>query len=252
MGFNFRDLLPAVGSLAGGFFGGPMGASAGGAVGNMFTRDKSGEGASKYLDQVQGYGRQAYNPFINQGREAYGQLGPKYKQMVNDPYSMYNEDVDSYKPSAQYEFMQPRLSQAMGNTAAAGGFVGNDADQMSRAQLVQQMLGSDLGSYLDRINGMRGAGMAGLEGSVDRGFGASSNLADYLGNAAGNQAGLSASMGAQKQKGQSNNINDLISNMTRGFGGQAGQSLNSNQTQLPKYGNSSGFNMPNNWLSGGR
>ncbi|GEM_PF-2567406 len=252
MAFDFRDLLPVAGTLAGGYFGGPMGASAGGAVGQMFTKDKSGDGASQYLDKVSGYGHDAYDPFINQGREAYGQLSPQYSKMFNDPHEMYDQDVSKYKPSAQYQFMQPRMNQAMGNTAAAGGFVGNEADQMSRTQLVQQMLGSDLGAYLENINGMRNTGMKGLEGSADKGFQASGSLADYLGNSAGNQAGLSATMGAQKQKGQSGNMNDLISNLSRGFGGQAGQSLGSNQTKIPQYGNSSGFSMPNNWLSGGR
>jgi hypothetical protein len=142
----------------------------------------------KQLGQIQGFGREAYNPFIQQGQQAQNQLSPQYQQMAQNPQSIYDQAFQGYKPSAGYQHKQKLLNEAAHNTAASGGYLGTEGDIARRSEGINGLLGTDMEEYLKHIFGIQGRGIAGLQGQADQGYNAASSLADYLGTAGGRQA----------------------------------------------------------------
>lgn len=192
-------------------------------VESMFRGGKNpAENARPYMEPIPGYGREAYNPFIEQGREAYGKLSPEYIKMFLEPESIYNREVAGYEPSAQYQFMQPQLMQALRNSAASGGYAGTDADQLAQGDLVRALLSQDLGNYINNIRDIRGVGMTGLETATGRGFQSAGSLADYLGNAAGNRANLEFAGKAQQGINKNAFVSSLLGAAAQGLGAYFG------------------------------
>lgn len=215
---------------------------------NTFGKNNPARAAGKELGKIGGYGREAYNPFIQQGQSAMQQLGPQYGQMSGQPTDFYNQIIGQYKPSAGYQYKENKLNQLGHNTAAAGGYVGTQGDVQNRSEMISGLLGADMQEYLQNILGIQGSGQAGLQRQADTGFGASGALADYLGSAAGQQgafntfgrneqnanrnqgmAGLSKFIsGFQKPQGEQQF--DLSSLLQHLFGGG---SMSSQPSQLP-------------------
>ena len=158
----------------------------------MFGKNNPGRAANKQLNQIPGYGRDAYNPFIQQGQQAQQQLSPQYSQMASNPMGQYNDIMSQYQPSAGYQYQYDKLNKAAGNTAASGGFAGTDNDVMNRSEMFQGLLGGDMQQFLQNILGIQGTGQAGLQHQADTGYHASGSLADYLGGASQLQARNSA------------------------------------------------------------
>lgn len=172
--------------------------------------------AEPYLKEIPGFGREAYNPFIQQGQEATSGR-PDYARMAQDPLGYYNELASGYKPSQGY---QNRLEQAMRDadaTAASGGYRGTMDDQRGRAELVDKLMGEDFQSFLQNVLGIQGTGAAGIEGIIGRGFDASSNLADYLG-----AANLNSANSAFQSKAHQNTNKFALLNALLGAAGSAG------------------------------
>lgn len=176
---------------------------------NTFGKNNPGRAAGNALGPIQGYGQSAYNPFIQQGQRAESQLFPQYSQMAGNPTDFYNNILKQYQPSAGYQYQEDKLNKAAGNTAAAGGFAGTDEDVRGRSEMLQQLMGGDMQRFLENILGIQGRGMQGLEQRVDRGYSASSNLADYAGSAATQQAGFDAYGRNQANKARNSGLSAL-------------------------------------------
>ena len=161
----------------------------GGTLLNMFGARNPARNAGNDLGKIQGYGQQAYNPFIQQGQQAGQQLSPMYQSQAQNPTGQYNDIMSQYQPSAGYQYKQGKLNQMMHNTAAAGGYAGTGGDQQQRGELTNSLMGEDMQQFLKDILGIQGAGMKGLEGQAERGYGAAGNLADYMGTAGSQNAG---------------------------------------------------------------
>jgi len=161
----------------------------GGALFNMFGKRNPARRAGRDLAQIQGYGREAYNPFIQQGQQANQYLSPLYQQQATNPFGQYNEIMNQYQPSAGYQYKQNKLQDFAHNTAASGGYLGTDYDVKERNEMISALLGEDMQQFLSNILGIQGAGQAGLEGQANRGFQAAGGLADFLGTAGSQQAG---------------------------------------------------------------
>lgn len=146
--------------------------------------------AEHHLAKLPGIGQEYYNPFIQQGQQAQGLASEQYNRMTSNPMDYLGNIVESYRPSQGYQFREKRATDAARNAAAAGGLTGTYNDQASQAELVNNLLGADMQQYLQNVLGIQGAGLTGQENAINRGFNASGNLADYLGNAVGAQAGL--------------------------------------------------------------
>lgn len=154
----------------------------GGALANIFG-GKSSRKAGQTLGQIPEYGRQAYNPFIQQGQQATNQLNPLYQQFAGNPTDYYNSILGQYQPSAGYQYKQDKLNQMAHNTAASGGYAGTGGDVQDRSELFNALMGEDMQQFLQNILGIQGAGMQGLQHQADTGYNAAGSLADYLGGA---------------------------------------------------------------------
>ena len=61
---------------------------------NTFGKNNPARAAGNELGKIEGYGREAYNPFIQQGQSAMQQLGPQYGQMAGNPTDFYNNLIN--------------------------------------------------------------------------------------------------------------------------------------------------------------
>lgn len=172
-----------------------------GGLGGLFGGDDSGEDPAQFLNQIPGIGKQYYEPYIQRGNEAQGRANNQYNRMAENPTDFINQIISSYKPSEGYKFREKNALNAARNSAAAGGFSGTHNDQMGQAELVNGLMGNDMQQWLQNILGAQGTGLQGLENESNRGFQSSGNLADYLGSALGQRAGLAHN---RQQQGQQN------------------------------------------------
>ncbi|MCW1908625.1 MAG: hypothetical protein KIH63_004760 [Candidatus Saccharibacteria bacterium] len=224
MGF-FRNILPVAGGIAGGFFGGPAGAALGSGIGGLMGGSRNSEdAANQYLSQIPGIGKQYFDPYITQGREAGDMANAEYGKMLQDPTGFINKILESYKPSQGYQFREKRLQDAASNTAAAGGFRGTNFDVQNQSELINALLGEDMQQYLENVRGVHGTGLAGKENVADRGFQASNSLADLIGGSLNQRGGLAY----QRAEGSNGRRNALFSSLLglgaqgMGFGGGGG------------------------------
>ena len=161
---------------------------AGSSLYNTFGRNNPARAGGKELGKIQGYGQQAYNPFIQQGQQAQQQLSPQYSQMAGNPTDFYNQIMQQYQPSAGFQHQAGKLNQLATNKAAAGGYSGTGGDIFEHGEALQGLMGGDMQQFLQNILGIQGAGQQGLQGQANQGFQASGSLADYLGGNAQLQA----------------------------------------------------------------
>lgn len=213
---------------------------------NTFGRNNPARAAGNDLGKIAGYGQEAYNPFIKQGKTAMEQLGPQYSQMAANPTDFYNQLIGQYKPSTGYQFRENKLNQLAHNTAAAGGYAGTSGDIRNRSEFINSLLGEDMQQYLQNILGIQGMGQQGLQHQADTGFHAAGNLADYLGTAGG-RAGVFKSAGRAYGNDATTNALGMLSGLIGNQGGgnqQAdlmkliqslfGGSQSSGQSELPQ------------------
>ena len=178
--------------------------------------------ASPFLEQIPGIGREHYTPFIEEGRTAAGMANPIYNQMTQDPTAFLNSLMRGYNPSEGYRFKEREMLNAAHNTAAAGGFAGTQEDVRNRTGLVQSLLNEDMQQFLTNLFGIQGAGLRGQERRIDRGYESSGNLANFIAQALGAQAG-NAFQGQHQQNvydatNRSSNMNFLSNVLGTGAG----------------------------------
>ena len=173
--------------------------------------------AMPYLNQIPGIGRENYQPFINEGRQASGIANPVYNQMSQDPNEFLNSIMRNYNPSEGYRFKEREISRGLQNTAAQGGYAGTPNAQLQQGEMIRGLLGQDMQQFLQNILGVQNSGLQGQEQRIDRGYGASGDLADYLGNALGAQGALAFQGQAQQNQNEGNRYNSMMQqqNMNR-------------------------------------
>ena len=147
--------------------------------------------AQGYLNRIPGEVTPYYQPYIDWGMQSGDYLSDYYGGMINDPQGYYNNIMMGYEPSASYQYQQGQLEQQMAGNAAAGGFTGTTYDQQQQADATQKLIARDQQQYFDNIYGIQGAGAQGEQKFFDTGYGASTGLADILGENLAQQAGLS-------------------------------------------------------------
>lgn len=253
MGFGkfLGKIAPFAGAGIGAMMGGPMGASMGGQMGNMFGGAMMGGGAglaglgaykalnphfgdpgaaaAPYYNQIPDIARQQYNPYIQQGNDAYSAMQPGYQQQATNPKDYINDIYDSYEPSKGYQFKKNELMKALGATAASGGYAGSQYDQQRRGDLINQLLSGDMQDWLRNVMGAQQAGRQGLEGAVGRGYESNNGLTDILTNALAQQGGIAASgVAGNNSLRQQNNAN-----LMQLGGGMMGMGMDRQRQQNP-------------------
>lgn len=188
----------------------------GGMLGSMLLGRTSKNTGMDYLNQIPGMAHGQLDPYASQGHEAYNRLldmygntsttnpqqfPDEYRQMSRNPMEFVDKLMKGYEPSRGYQYQQDKMLGATRNSAASGGFAGTKYDQDQQADLVKNLLSSDMGQYLERMLQTQGQGLAGEErrlsnlgqtlgNRTNQGFNASSDLANILGSNSTQQAGL--------------------------------------------------------------
>jgi hypothetical protein len=178
--------------------------------------------AQPYLNQIPGVGHQYYDPYITAGQNAGNRTQTEYEGLINDPVALINKIMEQYKTSDAYGFKKDQLLRQMGATSAAGGFAGTKDDQLAQAEGVQGLLSQDMEEFLAHALGLYGTGLQGEEGIANRGFESSKNLADLLGGALNQQAGLAF----QGQQQKNANKQSIFSSLAKALGQGAGAIYN--------------------------
>jgi hypothetical protein len=193
----------AMGSGLGGLFGGLY---------NTFNPGKSPyDEASRIYGQIPGATQPFFQPYIDAGRSAMGDLQGQYGQLTGQTGDVYNRLAGGYQESPGYK---RQLEQAMGGVnraAAAGGMLGTPAAQLQAADVGQNVASRDFGDYMNRVQSLYGMGLGGLGEINKMGYGASTNYADMLGNIMAQQGGTSALSQALQNQQRSQGISQAAS-----------------------------------------
>lgn len=224
---------------------------------NRGNRGNPATAAQPYLDRVPGYGREAYQPFIDRGRQAEQRVSPIYQRMSQDPQGYLNELMGGYQESPGAQYQMGRGMDAARAAAASTGTAGGTEDQRRRMEMASGIVGQDRQQYLNNLLGMQGSGLQGEERRIGEGFNASGSLADYLGTAAGNQANLAYQGRAQKIKNRNQALSSFgnlaggLASLIGGGGAGAGMAAMSGmtpQTSAQGGGMGMGEQMPVNYM----
>lgn len=146
-------------------------------------------------------------PALNKAEDALHEGYDPYKAMGEDPVAYLQKIMESYKPSSQYNLRNEEALSSAGNAAAAGGYRGTPYDQKNSAQITDKLLGDDMQQWLNNIFGVQ-----------DRGYQASTGLADNLSNVYGTKSQLAFQGQAQNNQNSSSGFSDLFKALA-GLGG---------------------------------
>jgi hypothetical protein len=173
--------------------------------------------ANKYLDKIPGVGHDAYDPFINQGREAGGILKDQYGRML-DPTKFMDDIMKNYKMSEGAMYKRDQLGKGIGNAAASGGFAGTPDHQRQYGEMADEVMSGDMDQYLQNALGIHGSGIAGEQDFYNKGFNASGSLADMLAGVLGSKSGLAFQSGTQKNANEQALMQALMKALSKGSG----------------------------------
>lgn len=164
--------------------------------------DNPADAGMDYLNQIPKTLKPYYQPYINAGQGAMGQLQGQYGNLVNDPTAMMNQIGSHYQQSPGYQFQVGQAQGAANNAAAAGGMLGSPEHQYNSANMVNQLANQDYYNYLNHGLGLYGQGLQGLGGLNTMGYGASSELGNNLASTLGAKAqlGYEGAAGQNKQE----------------------------------------------------
>jgi hypothetical protein len=126
----------------------------------------------------------------------------------------------SLSPGATYE--RDQLGKGIGNTAAAGGFAGTPEHERAYGEMADKIMSGDMQQYLSNALGIYNTGLTGNENFFNKGYDASSSLADLIGGSFGSQAGLGFQAANQSNTDRQALLNALTKALTTGGGALKG------------------------------
>lgn len=229
----FSALLPFLPALAGGVSG------IAGMIGNRNSRqdalaaqDRANAHAGAQrdlaineLNKIPGIAQSNFNPYIQRGQQAQDLANTQFNRMSANPMGFLDEITSGYKPSSGYQFREKKALEAARNSAAAGGLSGTGFDQREQAELVNGILGQDMQQYLANVLGIQGSGLAGQMHEADRGYNASSQMADMLATNQSQLAGVhhgGSMFNRLNAMQQGRNASDARAGQYESFGGLMG------------------------------
>lgn len=237
MGYNWgTGLSGAASGAAQGMAFGPWGAAAGGVLGALGGfGGNPGDDAMKYYKQIPGAMKPYYDPYINAGQQAMGQLQGEYgrliggggalqnqfAQMMSDPNSVISKIGAGYQKSPGFDWQMQQGQDAINNANAAGGMVGTPQHQQQAGQLATNLANQDYYNYMNQALGVMGQGLQGsgnlygmgingLQGINQMGFGASTDLATNLAQALMSQGNLAYANGVNQNQQTSGLLGNAI------------------------------------------
>lgn len=182
------------------------------------------DAAMPYLDQLPDAIKPYYQSYIDRGNNASDTLSREYGEQINDPGGLSARLGAGYKESPGYQFKLHQALSAGDNAAAAGGLAGSNQHQQGNMQLANDISSQDFNDYMSRILGIYQGGIKGNEGFAERGYNASNELGQSIGNNYLNKAGL-----AYKGAGAENEYNQAqtkaMADMWGNLAGVAGNAI---------------------------
>lgn len=156
---------------------------------------KAQEQLNNYYNQAQQY----YQPFMQQGQAAYGDLNQAMQNLLN-PTELYNDWMGSYEMSPQAQHAQERAMDSGLRTAQSMGIGGSTPALQAIQAGMNEIEAQDIQRYFDRLL------MPYLQGaSLAQGiYGQGGQMANLMGSNAMNMGQNSAQLayGAQNAPGQ--------------------------------------------------
>lgn len=152
---------------------GALGGGMAGLLGNLFGGgfQNPADSAMPYLDKIPSTLQPYFQPYIQHGEQAYGQmqdinklLQSQYGSMMGDPNKFLANISSGYKQSPGYQFALNQALQGAKNAAASGGSLGTPANQQQMAGISEQMANRDFQQYLQNALGILGTGQQGMGG----------------------------------------------------------------------------------------
>jgi hypothetical protein len=180
------------------------------------------DAAKPYLDEIPGIGHNAYDPYITEGQNAGKVTQEEFMKLLSDPTGFLNKLMEGYKTSEGYNAQKETLQKELGATAAAGGIAGTPLDQMNQGEAIQKLLSGDMQQFLTNVLGLYNTGLEGESGKENKGFQASGSLADLLGGAKNQQAGLAFQGTKQENENKAGAFSALAKALAAGAGYAAG------------------------------
>jgi hypothetical protein len=191
----------------------------GGDGGNGGGMTNPADSAMGYFNQVPGTIKPYYDPYINAGQNALGNLQGQYNTLVNDPNAIINKFGSQFQQSPGYQFQTNQAMNAANNAAASGGMLGTPYHQQNAASMVNNLANQDYYNFLNNSLGMYNHGLQGYQGLNEMGYRASDSLASSLGASLMNQGQL-AYQGQQAQnqaqQGQQRNQTGFLGSLLGG------------------------------------
>lgn len=187
----------------------------------MFSQQDPSKDANRYMNQIPGVGHNAYDPFINEGREAGGVLKGQYGKML-DPTAFMDEIMGHYKQSKGAQYEQDKLGKGIGSTAAAGGFAGTPEHQRQYGEMAGDIMSKDMQQYLQNALGIHKDALSGEQDFYNKGYGASGSLADLLGGNLASQGTMAFQQGQQHNQNAIALMSAIAKALAQGGGAGAG------------------------------
>lgn len=185
----------------------------------MGTPPNAADSGMPYLNNIEGDTGKYLNPYIQGGQQAYGTLQQQYGQLLNDPTGIMNKIGKTYQQSPGYQWQVNQALGAANRASAAGGMAGSPQEQQNIAGTVNQMANQDYYNYVNHGLGLYQQGLQGEGGLNQMGFGASGQMADYLGNRDEEQAQLAYAGQANQNQAQQGQQGAILGGIGSALGG---------------------------------
>lgn len=158
---DWQDAIPGLSTAAGG-------------LASLFGGYKNpSDSAMPYLQGIPGQLQGVYNPYMNAGANATGQLQNTYGNLLNNPGGELNQIGSSFHASPGYQFQVQQGTNAVNNAAAAGGSLGSSDHQFNSASMTNGLANQDYYNYLNHAVDLFGKGLQGEQGLASNGLSAS-------------------------------------------------------------------------------
>lgn len=181
-------------------------------LGGLFQSQQSNpaNGAMQYLQGLPGQLKPYFQPYINAGQGALGQLQNQYGNLASNPGGAINQMGAQFEQSPGYNFNVQQQTNAANRAAAAGGMAGSPQEQQNLASTISGTANQDYYNWLSHAMDEQGMGLNGLQGINQMGYNASANLGEDLTNIGQSEAQLQYAGNVNQNQAQGGGIGAMF------------------------------------------
>lgn len=166
------------------------------------------------INELPGY----YNPYINAGQGALGNLQGQYGQLLNNPGGMLNQIGSNFHASPGFNFAVKNAMLGSNRGMAAGGLAGSPANTAQNEQLGTQLANQNYYQWLGNATGLYNQGLGGEQGLAGMGFNAASGLGQNMADIYNNMAQMQYGGTQYQNQNQGGGLGSLIGGIGSLFG----------------------------------